>query len=146
MKRSCYFVRMRNAPGIAFVDGAAGGRAVIAGTGLDVWEVVASWHAAEDDLPTVLADFSWLSAIQVRAALGYYQLYPDEIDLRLQAEAAWTPEQIRRELPFLTPSRSPVPHPIQPLLEGGSGQLELIEVHVMPRLVEQVEGGVRVVA
>lgn len=86
------------------------------------------------------------SPLQVRAALGYYQLYPDEIDLRPQAEAAWTPERIRRELPFLAPSRSPVPHPIQPLTEGSSSQLELIEVDVMPRLVEQVEGGVRVVA
>lgn len=79
---------------------------MVAGTGLDVWEVVASWRAAEGDLSAVIADFSWLTPMQVKAALGYYQLYPEEIDLRLRAEEAWTPERIRRELPFLTPHRS----------------------------------------
>ncbi|HET8984358.1 MAG TPA: DUF433 domain-containing protein [Trueperaceae bacterium] len=99
-------LRMRHAPGIVVVDGATGRRAVVAGTGVDVWEVAASWRAAEGDLSAVIADFSWLTPMQVKAALGYYQLYPEEIDLRLQAEEAWTPERVKRELPFLTPHRS----------------------------------------
>ena len=37
-------IRMRRAPGIVFADGATGRRAVVAGTGLDVWEVIATWH------------------------------------------------------------------------------------------------------
>lgn len=34
-------VRMRRVPGIVFADGPSGRRAVVAGTGLDVWEIVA---------------------------------------------------------------------------------------------------------
>ena len=33
-------LRQRRAPGVAFVDGATGRRAVLAGTGLEVWEIV----------------------------------------------------------------------------------------------------------
>ena len=36
---------MRRAPGIVFADGPAGRRAAVGGTGLDVWEIVATWRA-----------------------------------------------------------------------------------------------------
>ena len=42
-------VRMRRVPGISFVDSITGRRPVLAGTGLDVWEVIATWKAAGRD-------------------------------------------------------------------------------------------------
>jgi uncharacterized protein (DUF433 family) len=80
---------------------------VIAGSGLDVWEVVASWRSMDQDLGRLRAGYPWLTEPQLRAALSYYRLYPAEIDARLEREASWTPERVRRELPFATPeSRS----------------------------------------
>jgi uncharacterized protein (DUF433 family) len=96
-------VRMRRAPGVVFADGPAGRRPVIAGTGLDVWEVIAAWKAAEGSYASLREDFPWLTDIQLRSALAYYRLYPAEIDARLEREAYWTPERVRQELPFLAP-------------------------------------------
>lgn len=93
-------IRMRRAPGVVFADGPAGRRAVVAGTGLDVWEVVAAWRHGGEDLDALRAAYPWLAASALHAALGYYRLYPAEIDDRLSREAAWTPERVRAELPF----------------------------------------------
>lgn len=96
-------LRQRRAPGIAFVDGAAGRRAIVAGSGVDVWEVVLTWKETGFALSETLAAYPTLSESQVRSALGYYRLYPAEIDERLAREAAWTEERVRRELPYATP-------------------------------------------
>ncbi len=96
-------IRMRRAPGILFADGPAGRRAVIAGTGLDVWEVIAAWREANEDFERLRAGYPWLTEPQLRAALSYYRLYPEEIDERLERERSWTPERVRSELPFATP-------------------------------------------
>jgi uncharacterized protein (DUF433 family) len=98
-------LRMRRAPGIIFVDGPTGRRAAIAGTGLDVWEVIATWRDAGQDYDDLIRNYPWLSEAQLRAALGYYSLFPEEIDRRLEREARWTPERVRQELPFATPRR-----------------------------------------
>jgi uncharacterized protein (DUF433 family) len=96
-------LRMRKTPGIIFVDGPAGRRAVIAGSGLDVWEVIATWRAEGETEEQLAQLYPWLTRAQLRAALSYYRLYPAEIDQRLEIEASWTPERLRRELPFSTP-------------------------------------------
>jgi uncharacterized protein (DUF433 family) len=100
-------IRMRRAPGILFVDGATGRRAVIAGTNLDVWDVAATWSATGRNFEELKQNYPWLSEVQLRAALGYYQLYPDEIDARIEREEAWTPERVRREYPFAKPNDPP---------------------------------------
>ncbi|HVT16733.1 MAG TPA: DUF433 domain-containing protein [Thermoanaerobaculia bacterium] len=96
-------IRMRRAPGVVFADGPTGRRAVVAGTGLDVWEVVATWRACSGDFDQLRRNYEWLTEPQLRAALAYYKLYPGEIDARLTREAEWTPERIRVELPFARP-------------------------------------------
>ena len=96
-------IRMRRAPGIVFADGPAGRRAAIAGSGLDVWEVIAAWRAMGEDLGRLRAGYPRLTEAQLRAAVSYYRLYPEEIDARLKRERSWTPERVRRELPFATP-------------------------------------------
>jgi uncharacterized protein (DUF433 family) len=99
-------LRMRRVPGIAFVDGASGRRAVIAGTGLDVWEIIATWKAGNEDFHDLKNNYPWLTEEQVRIALGYYQLYPQEIEARLERERYWTAERLRQELPFAVLKKS----------------------------------------
>jgi len=98
-------VRMRRAPGILFADGPVGRRAVVAGTGLDVWEVIRTWQDAGTSFDETRANYPWLSEVQVRAAIAYYELYPVEIDERLKREREWTAERIRKELPFAASRR-----------------------------------------
>ncbi len=91
---------MRRAPGIGFADGPSGRRAIVAGTGLDVWEVVAAWQECGRNYDELVQNFNWLADAQLQAAVSYYALYPKEIDKRLERERHWTKEQVRRELPF----------------------------------------------
>jgi len=96
-------IRMRRASGVVFVDGPAGRRAVVAGTGLDVWEVISTWRENGQDDIGLRRSYPWLTEPQLRSALSYYEIYPKEIDARLDREAQWTPERVRRELPFAQP-------------------------------------------
>jgi uncharacterized protein (DUF433 family) len=99
-------LRMRRAPGVVFVDGPAGRRAAVAGTGLDVWEVVATWRASAEDFDQLRQNYAWLTEPQLRAALAYYELYPREIDARLRREAEWTPERVASDLAHARPSNA----------------------------------------
>jgi uncharacterized protein (DUF433 family) len=96
-------VRMRRAPGIGFVDGPTGRRAVVAGTGLDVWEVIATWREGARSDENLRDNYPWLTEVQLRASLAYYELYPTEIDARLDREEQLTPERVWQEFPFLKP-------------------------------------------
>jgi uncharacterized protein (DUF433 family) len=96
-------IRMRRVPGIVFADGATGRRAVLAGTGLDIWEIIATWQAGGRSFEELQQNYHWLSEPQLRTALAYYELYPAEIDARLEREAQWTPERVWREFPFSRP-------------------------------------------
>jgi uncharacterized protein (DUF433 family) len=98
-------IRFRRTTGIGFADGPSGRRAVIAGTGIDVWEVVAVWLECGRDYDELKVNFDWLNDSQLRAAISYYTLYPVEIDGRLERERRWIPERIRRELPFSSPGQ-----------------------------------------
>jgi uncharacterized protein (DUF433 family) len=77
---------MRRAPGVVFMAGPAGRRAVIAGAGLDVWEVVATRRDVDGSFEALWQGYPWLTEAQLRAALAYCQLYPEEIDERLRRE------------------------------------------------------------
>lgn len=98
-------LRLRQAPGIAFVDGATGRRAVIAGTGLEVWEIIDAYQQDELSFEELKEEFPWLTEMQLRAALGYYERYPKEIDARLEIERSWTPERVATEMPYAMPRR-----------------------------------------
>lgn len=100
-------LKMRRVPGIVMVDGPTGRRAIVAGSGLDVWEIIATWRACGEDAQQLAQHYPWLTQPQLRAALAYYQLYPDDIEARLAREQSWTPERVRRELPFaMAPRRA----------------------------------------
>jgi uncharacterized protein (DUF433 family) len=93
-------VRTRRVPGIAFVDSITGRRPVLAGTGLDVWEIIATWHSLGQQEEKLRQAYHWFTPAPLRAALAYYRFYPEEIDTRIALDEAWTPERIREEMPF----------------------------------------------
>lgn len=96
-------IRARRAPGIVFVDGATGRRPVVAGSGLEVWEVVATWKEVGRNYDRLRAAYDHLTEPQLRAALSYYELYGEELDARLELEARLTRERVQNELPFTRP-------------------------------------------
>ena len=94
-------VRMRRCPGIVFSSGPSGRRATVAGTGLDVWEIVATHKSVGDDTRRLRRSYHWLTEPQLRAALAYAALYPDEIGARLRQNESWTPAALRTRHPAL---------------------------------------------
>ncbi len=66
-------------PLIVFVDGPAGRRPALLGTGLDVWEVIATVRDNEGDAEEA-AGYLSLPAHLVQAAITYYGAFKDEVD------------------------------------------------------------------
>ncbi len=68
-------------PLIHFVDGETGRRAALLGTGLDVWEVIATVRDNDNDNDlAAAADYLCVPAGRVEAVVGYYGEFPEEID------------------------------------------------------------------
>ncbi|MBZ0169686.1 hypothetical protein MELA_01130 [Candidatus Methylomirabilis lanthanidiphila] len=98
-------VKMRRCPGILFADGPSGRRARIAGAGLEVWEIIATYQSLERDVERLRHAYHWLSEPQLRATLGYYAAYPEEIDRQISQNDAWTQARLAERYPSLTPDR-----------------------------------------
>ena len=98
--------KMRRCPGIIFADGPTGRRARVASTGLEVWEVIATYQSVERDRGRFQQAYSRLSEGQLRAALGYYAAYPEEIDRHRAANERWTKERLFAQHPSLAVNRS----------------------------------------
>lgn len=94
-------VRMRRCPGIVFTSGPAGRRATLAGTGLDIWEIITTYKSLDENERRLRKAYHWLTEAQVRAALAYYALYPEEIDAHLKQNEAWTEGSLRKRHPGL---------------------------------------------
>lgn len=93
-------VRASRIPGIVFVQRRDGRRPAVAFSGLEVWEIIATWKEGEESWKRLVEAYPELSENQLRAAVAYYKAYPEEIDERLAREAYWTPERAAEELPF----------------------------------------------
>jgi len=93
-------LRMRQCPGIYFADEASGRTAKIGGTGLAVWEVLRDF-SRDQDSDRIRKTFPQLSRAQVTAALMYYRRYREEVQSKIDANAALTPETIERQYPGL---------------------------------------------
>lgn len=96
-------VRMRRVPGIVFMDGPTGRRASVAGTGIDVWEVVSQFREVGEDFEALKECYPWLEEARLSSALAYYEAYGEEIDARIEREEGWTPERLWSEHPFTRP-------------------------------------------
>ena len=89
-------LRMDEHPLVRFVDGPAGRRARLVGTGKDVWEVIATVRDIDNDLAAT-AEYLGVPLALVQAAITYYGAYRDEIDELIadnereaaEAHAAW---------------------------------------------------------
>jgi len=80
-------LRMDDHPGIGFADGPAGRRAVLLGTGLDVWEVVDTVRRNAGSVDAA-ARYLELPAAPIRAAVRYYAAFTGEIDQLLARREA----------------------------------------------------------
>ncbi|MDQ2934626.1 MAG: hypothetical protein M3R49_06540 [Chloroflexota bacterium] len=81
-------LRMDEHPGIGFVDGPAGRRAVVVGTGLDVWEMVGTIRQQPAGSAEAAARYLEVPVRAVRAAVRYYAAFPAEIDDLLHRQDA----------------------------------------------------------
>jgi uncharacterized protein (DUF433 family) len=90
-------------PGIVLRDGPAGRRAVVSGTGLDVWEIIATWREVGESFERLQAAYHWLSEEQLWDALEYYKRNADEIEARLAREQELTPEAVWERFPYTRP-------------------------------------------
>jgi hypothetical protein len=83
-------------PLIHFVDGPAGRRAALVGTGLDVWEAILVVRDNDGDVAQA-ADYLERPVHLLQAAVNYYAAFRDEIDEWIdanereveEAHAAW---------------------------------------------------------
>lgn len=92
-------LRSRRFPGVVFVDGPAGRRAHLAGTGLDVWEIVEL--VREYGSPeAVMRGFPRLTRAAIRTAAAYAEEYPEEIEVFLELNAR-SPDALRRDFPHV---------------------------------------------
>lgn len=99
-------IKMRRCPGIIFVDGPSGRRARIAGTGIDVWELIATFKGLAEDYEQLNKSYHWLNEPQIRATLSYYALYPGEIDDAISQNETLDHHEIIRRFPFLAKPES----------------------------------------
>ena len=89
-------VKMDEHPEVAFREGALGRRAILAGTRLDVWQVIETVRNSDNSVPEA-AEYLGLPPARVQAALSYYAVYRDEVDeiaereraVSERAEATW---------------------------------------------------------
>ncbi len=91
-------LRVQRFPGITFVQGPAGRRAHLAGTGLDVWEVIELLREYGSE-KALRKHFPRLSSLMIRLARAYADAYPKEIG-ELIALNARAPGQVKQQMPW----------------------------------------------
>ena len=96
-------IKTRRCPGIVLAEGVNGRRAKVAGTGIEVWEILANYQRLNQDFNRLKKAFHWLTPDQLRAALGYYAAYPEEIDELIDRNRDWTSQTLKKRHPLMTP-------------------------------------------
>lgn len=98
--------KMRRVPGIDFVDGVGGAtdrRARVAGTGLEVWEMIDIYCGFGGDKAAILDGYPWVTSDMIDAALAYYAAFPEAIDASRALNESMTPETMYELYPFTRP-------------------------------------------
>ena len=93
-------VRRERHPGITFRDVRGERRASVEGRRIDVWQVMETLWSSDGSVEDAASSLD-LTPVQVRAALGYYAAYPEEIDevvernreMAVRLEEHWRREQ-----------------------------------------------------
>jgi uncharacterized protein (DUF433 family) len=91
---------------VIFADGPSGRRARIAGTGVDVWEIVSTYKNLNRDDARLREAYHWLSEPQLRSALSYFRLYPEEIERQIARNESWDKNKLADRHPSLVQDRS----------------------------------------
>ena len=94
-------VKIHRCPGIIFTEGVKGRKARVAGTGIEVWEIITTFKNVGENLRRLRQTYHWLTDQQLKSALGYYKAYHEEIDRLIAANESWTPERVHKRHPFL---------------------------------------------
>jgi len=94
-------VKMQRCPGIIFSEGTRGHRARIAGTGIEVWEVIITYKSVSKKFDRLRKAYHWFTEQQLKSALGYYKTYPEEIDHLIKQNEELTKEVSYKRYPFL---------------------------------------------
>ncbi len=95
-------IKMRKCPGIVFADGVSGRRARVAGTGLEVWEIITTYKSVNQDFERLQKAYHWLSEHQLGGAMGYYVAYHEEIDHQIERNELWTKKTVVNHYPYLS--------------------------------------------
>lgn len=93
-------LKAREFSGVTFKGGPAGRRAAVAGTGLDVWEIVEMHGSMGREL--LLESMANVSERALATALAYRDAYPEEIEAAIE-ENALPPEHWHRLHPEAVP-------------------------------------------
>jgi len=72
-------LKARLIPGIAFRGDDYNRRAWVTGTSLDVWQIIEAYEDFDRDAERVVTETD-LTKRELRAAVSYYQRFPEEID------------------------------------------------------------------
>jgi uncharacterized protein (DUF433 family) len=75
-------LRREDHPLVRFADGPSGRRAALVGSGLDVWEVIATVRENDND-PEGAAVYLEVAPGLIQASIAYYGDYRDEIDAEI---------------------------------------------------------------
>ena len=94
-------IKTRRCPGILFAEGVSGRRAKVAGTGLNVWEIISIYKSVDEDFKRLALAYHWLTQHQLRSAIGYYLAYQNEIDELIHRNDSWTNDSIALRYPHL---------------------------------------------
>lgn len=95
-------IKIRRCPGVIFADGVSGRRARVAGTGLEIWEIITTYKSVNQDFLRFRKAYHWLTEQQLRAAIGYYIAYSGEIDRQIERNELWSEEAVIKHHPFLS--------------------------------------------
>jgi len=95
-------IKAHRSPGIIYSEGVSGKKARIAGTGIEVWELIALYKSSGQTFKRLRQSYHWLTEQQIKAALGYYSFYREEIDSLIAENEEWTLERIQQKYPFLS--------------------------------------------
>ena len=95
-------IKAHRSPGIIYSEGVSGKRARIAGSGIEVWEIIAVYKNVGQTFKRLQKAYHWLTEQQIKAALGYYSFYREEIDALIAENEQWSLESIKQKYPFIT--------------------------------------------
>ena len=94
-------IKMHKCPGIVFAEGVSGRRARVAGTGIEVWEVIANYKSLDQNFNRLQKAYHWLTEQQLRATIGYYSAYGKEVDDQIEQNESWSRNTVTESYPHL---------------------------------------------